>query len=240
MGNQTSIHKHTPASGIYPHSLIATPLKTQNLAVKIRAIDIVSKQVSTKLWCLFCLNKQIPPQTQHRLSYTNIGWPLMLHCDLFWSVDVSLYKNGSIHIKGAVCRIDSPNSKYWRRFFFTQPLLLWLDAHTGCQIDDTNRNERTWRWMKVNMLCFPKYNWVNWQWAGFTSHNKHRHSGPECTFSKENNIAFQINNYDNLACFLNICKHLMVFLCFIRVSQNPKYSTFKCAMVFTKFIQRIL
>ncbi len=125
-------------------------------------------------------------------------------------------------------------------FFFTQLLLLRLDAHTGCQINDTNRNERTWRWMKVNMLCFPKYNWVNWQWAGFTSHNKHWHSGPECTFSKENNIAFQINNYDNLACFLNFCKHLMVFLCFIRVSQNPKYSTFKCTMVFTKFIQRIL
>ncbi len=43
----------------------------------------------------------------------------------------------------------------------------------------------------------PKYNWVNWQWAGFTNHNKHRHSGPEHTFSKENitdcSIVFQIN-----------------------------------------------
>ncbi len=33
----------------------------------------------------------------------------------------------------------------------------------------------------------PKYNWVNWQRAGFTNHNKHRDSGPDRTFSKENN-----------------------------------------------------
>ncbi len=30
-------------------------------------------------------------------------------------------------------------------------------------------------------------------------------------------IVFQINKYVNLACFLNICKHIMVFLCFSRV-----------------------
>ncbi len=65
-----------------------------------------------------------------------------------------------------------------------------------------------------------KYNWVNWQWAGFTNQNRDWHSGPECTFSKENNwlaFFFQINKYVNLACFLNICKHIMVFLCFSRV-----------------------
>ncbi len=33
----------------------------------------------------------------------------------------------------------------------------------------------------------PKYNWVNWQWAGFINQNRDQHSGPECTFSKENN-----------------------------------------------------
>ncbi len=33
----------------------------------------------------------------------------------------------------------------------------------------------------------PKYNWVNWQWTGFTKQNRDRHSGPERTFSKENN-----------------------------------------------------
>ncbi len=33
----------------------------------------------------------------------------------------------------------------------------------------------------------PKYNWVNWQWAGFTNQNTDQHSGPERTFSKENN-----------------------------------------------------
>ncbi len=66
----------------------------------------------------------------------------------------------------------------------------------------------------------PKYNWVNWQWAGFTNHNKHRYSGPNPHFQRritDCSIVFQINNYVNLACFLNICKHIMVFLCFSRV-----------------------
>ncbi len=73
----------------------------------------------------------------------------------------------------------------------------------------------------------PKYNWVNWQWVGFTNHNKHRHSGPDTHFQRritDCSIVFQINKYVNLQCFLNICKHIMVFLCF---SQNPTYSTFK-------------
>ncbi len=39
--------------------------------------------------------------------------------------------------------------------FFHQPLLLRLDARAGCQINDTNRNGRTWRWMKWNMRRFP-------------------------------------------------------------------------------------
>ncbi len=60
----------------------------------------------------------------------------------------------------------------------------------------------------------PKYNWVNWQWVGFTNQNRDRRSGPEQTFSKE---MIQINKYANLACFLNICKLIMVFLCFSRV-----------------------
>ncbi len=78
---------------------------------------------------------------------------------------------------------------------FTRPLLLRLDAHAGSQINNTNRNEHTWQWIKLNTLCFlpsgnpgvPKYNWINWQWAGFTNHNKHRHAGPERTFSMEKN-----------------------------------------------------
>ncbi len=66
----------------------------------------------------------------------------------------------------------------------------------------------------------PKYNWVNWQWAGFTNHNKHRHSGPDAHIQRritDCSIVFQINKYVNLTCFLNICKHIMVFLCFSRV-----------------------
>ncbi len=66
----------------------------------------------------------------------------------------------------------------------------------------------------------PKYNWVNWQWAGFTNHNKHRHSGRTAHIQRRitnYSIVFQINKYVNLACFLNICKHIMVFLCFSRV-----------------------
>ncbi len=66
----------------------------------------------------------------------------------------------------------------------------------------------------------PKYNWVNWQWAGFTNHNKHRHSGRNAHFQRritECSIVFQINKYVTLTCFLNVCKHIMVFLCFSRV-----------------------
>ncbi len=66
----------------------------------------------------------------------------------------------------------------------------------------------------------PKYNWVNWQWAGFTNHNKHRHSSQTAHFQRritDCSIVFQINKYVNLTCFLNICKHIMVFLCFSRV-----------------------
>ncbi len=89
----------------------------------------------------------------------------------------------SLNFKG-VCRIDSLGIAVQIQNigdrFFHQPLLLWLDARAGCQINDTNRNERTWRWMKWNTAFsanwqpgVPKYNWVNWQWAGFTNHNKH-------------------------------------------------------------------
>ncbi len=66
----------------------------------------------------------------------------------------------------------------------------------------------------------PKYNWLNWQWPGFTNQNRDRHSGPERTFQRritDCSIVFLIEKYVNLACFLNICKHIMVFLCFSRV-----------------------
>ncbi len=33
----------------------------------------------------------------------------------------------------------------------------------------------------------PKYNCVNWHWAGFTNQNRDIHSDTECTFPKENN-----------------------------------------------------
>ncbi len=33
-------------------------------------------------------------------------------------------------------------------------------------------------------------------------------------------IVFQKNKYVNLACFLNICKHIMVFLCFSTVNKK--------------------
>ncbi len=63
----------------------------------------------------------------------------------------------------------------------------------------------------------PKYNWVNWQWAGFTNTDipgrTHIFKGriTDCS------IVFQIHKYVNLTCFLNVCKHIMVFLCFSRV-----------------------
>ncbi len=59
----------------------------------------------------------------------------------------------------------------------------------------------------------PKYNWVNWQWVGYTDQNRQhfQRTITDCS------IVFQINKYVNLACFLHICKHIMVFLCFSRV-----------------------
>ncbi len=79
--------------------------------------------------------------------------------------------------------------------FFHQPLLFRLDAHAGCQINDTNKNKAhmtTMNEMKYAVFStnwqpgVPKYNWVNWQWEGFTNQNIYRHSSPEYTFSKEN------------------------------------------------------
>ncbi len=66
----------------------------------------------------------------------------------------------------------------------------------------------------------PKYNWVNWQWAGFTNHTNTDIPGRTAHIQRRitnYSIVFQINKYVNLACFLNICKHIMVFLCFSRV-----------------------
>ncbi len=50
----------------------------------------------------------------------------------------------------------SPNTKYWRVFFHTAPILR-LEAHAGCQTNDTNRNESTWRWFKWNFKQKIKY-----------------------------------------------------------------------------------
>ncbi len=41
--------------------------------------------------------------------------------------------------------------------FFTRPLILRLGAHAGCQTNDTNRNESTWRWFKWNFKQKMKY-----------------------------------------------------------------------------------
>ncbi len=66
----------------------------------------------------------------------------------------------------------------------------------------------------------PKYNWVNWQWwvtqtkteTDIPTRNAHfQRRITDCS------IVFQINKYVNLACFLHICKHIIVFLCFSRV-----------------------
>ncbi len=89
-----------------------------------------------------------------------------------WIVSSKLFK-------GAVCRIElavelgiAVQIQNIGDVFFhpAPPPLTW---HTG-------RNKRKWWWMKLNMLFsanwqpgVPKYNWVNWQWEGFTNHNKH-------------------------------------------------------------------
>ncbi len=63
------------------------------------------------------------------------------------------------------CRIDSTFKavelciavqiqNIYKRVFFTRPLLLRLDTQEGRQINDTNRNENTLWWMKLNALFF--------------------------------------------------------------------------------------
>ncbi len=66
----------------------------------------------------------------------------------------------------------------------------------------------------------PKYNWVNWQWAGFKTITNTDIPGRNVHFQRritDCSILFQINKYVNLTCFLNVCKHIMVFVCFSRV-----------------------
>ncbi len=105
-------------------------------------------------------------------------------------------------------------------FFFHQPLLLRFEHTQVARL----RHQQERAHMTMNEIKYPvfsanwqprvpKYNWVNWQWVGFTNHmacNAHLRI-TDCS------IVFQINKYVNLACFLNICKHIMVFLCFSRV-----------------------
>ncbi len=68
-----------------------------------------------------------------------------------------------------------------------------------------------------NTLCFPPtgnpgYNWLNWpKKVGGIHRPKQRQTITDCS------IVFQVNKYVNLAYFLHICKHIMLFLCFSRV-----------------------
>ncbi len=51
-----------------------------------------------------------------------------------------------IYLKGAVCRIELGIAVQIQNIgdgFFHQPLLLRFDTRAGCQINVTNRNERT-------------------------------------------------------------------------------------------------
>ncbi len=144
-----------------------------------------------------------------------------------WSHSISLCeeeRKWSRSVKGAVCngwtKYCSPNSKYWRGFF-TRTILLRLDVHTGCQINYTNRNECTWRWIQLNVLyCPPTGN------PGFRNtigklavcrFHKPKHRSifrPWMHISRritDCSTVFQINMYVNLACFLKICKYIMIF-----------------------------
>ncbi len=60
----------------------------------------------------------------------------------------------------------------------------------------------------------PKYNWVSQTITNTDIPGRNTHFQRRIT---DCSIVFQINKYVNLACFLNICKHIMVFLCFSRV-----------------------
>ncbi len=121
-------------------------------------------------------------------------------------------------------RYCSPNSKYWRRFFSPGPSSSDLKQRQDARLTTpTGTSAHTIKYAVFSANWqpgVPKYNWVNWQWEGFTNHNKHRHSGPDAHFQRritDCSIVFQINKYVNLTCFLNICKHIMVFVCFSRV-----------------------
>ncbi len=160
-----------------------------------------------------------------------IGWALKWAglCNKLSIIKTVIYVTDSIwaqreiitffleHLKVLYCRIDSTFKavelciavqiqNVYKRFFFTRALLLRLDTQAGRQINDTNRNENTLRWMKLNALFFSanwqpsvlKYNWVNWQC--FTNQNTNRQSGLECTFSKENNWLYHCFFLDKQVC----------------------------------------
>ncbi len=140
-------------------------------------------------------------------------------------------------LEGPVCRIDlvvelgiAVQIQNIGVGFFTRPLLR-LEPTQAARLTTpiTNtKNARTWRWMTWNTLFSAnwqpgvlKCNWVNWQWAGFTNQKREtdipaRNAHFQMRIT-DCSIVFQINKYVNLTCFLNICKHIMVFLCFSRV-----------------------
>ncbi len=79
--------------------------------------------------------------------------------------------------------------------FFHQPLLLRLEVARLMTPTGTDPFRLAASMTEMKYAAFssnwqpgvPKYNWVNWQWAGYTNQNRDRLSDTERTFSEENN-----------------------------------------------------
>ncbi len=76
-----------------------------------------------------------------------------------------------------------------------------------------------------------KYYWLNWQWAESHRSRQNRHSDMEHTLQSRITAVF----FFFVNCFLNICKCIIVFLCFSTVKKShtaplmPKHFLFsKC------------
>ncbi len=111
----------------------------------------------------------------------------------------------------------SPNSKYWRGVIspsssssdFTHTQVARLTIPTGTSAHEDEWNEIRGAKIQLGKLAldgFPKPKHINI--PGLNAHFQRRIT--DCS------IVFQINKYVNLACFLNICKH-MIFFGFSRV-----------------------
>ncbi len=124
-------------------------------------------------------------------------------------------------------RYCSPNSKYWRGFFSPSPSSSDL-THTQVArlTTPTGTSANADEWQEIRCVFRQlatrgaEIQLGNLAVGGFHKPKQTDIPALNAHFQRritDCSIVFQINKYVNLTCFLNICKHIMEFLCFSRV-----------------------